>query len=334
MISETIEETMIKTLRAISLAFLFATPIAATAAKIPLETIAEVPLPGNATRLDYASIDPKTHELFIAHLGDSSVIAFDTVHGKVIASVPDIGHVHGVLAVPTLGRVYASATATDEIVAIDEKSLKIISRIPGGFYPDGMAYAPHQQKLYVSDEHGKTETVIDTQSNRRVATIPLNSQVGNSQYDSASGHIFVNAQTSDKLIEIDPASDRIIASHKLPGCAEPHGLLIDAHDRLAFVACQDNNRLLALNMSTMKVAASFEIGQDPDVLSFDPGLHRLYVAGEQGIVSIFDLSGGVKKIWEGFLDDNAHVVAADPGTHEVYFPLKNVGGKPVLRIMK
>ena len=334
MISETIEETMIKTLRTILLAVLFTAPFAATAAKIPLETIAEVPLPGNATRLDYASIDPKTHELFIAHLGDSSVIAFDTVHGKVIASVPDIGHVHGVLAVPTLGRVYASATATDEIVAIDEKSLKIISRIPGGFYPDGMAYAPHQQKLYVSDEHGKTETVIDTQSNRRVATIPLNSQVGNSQYDSASGHIFVNAQTSDKLIEIDPASDRIIASHKLPGCAEPHGLLIDAHDRLAFVACQDNNRLLALNMSTMKVAASFEIGQDPDVLSFDPGLHRLYVAGEQGIVSIFDLSGGVKKIWEGFLDDNAHVVAADPGTHEVYFPLKNVGGKPVLRIMK
>ncbi len=325
---------MIKRLRTIFLAVLFTAPIAASAAKIPLETVAEVSLPGNATRLDYASIAPKIHELFIAHLGDSAVIAFDTVHDKVIASVPNIGHVHGVLAVPSLGRVYASATATNEIVAIDEKSLKIISRIPGGFYPDGMAYAPHQQKLYVSDEHGKTETVIDTQSNRRVATIPLNSQVGNSQYDPASGNIFVNAQTSDKLIEIDPESDRIIASHRLPGCAGPHGLLIDAHDRLAFVACQDNNRLLAVNMSTMKVIASFEIGQDPDVLSFDPGLHRLYVAGEQGIVSIFDLSGGMRKIWEGFLSDNAHVVVVDPETHKVYFPLENVGGRLVLKIMK
>ena len=325
---------MIKRLRTIFLAVLITAPIAASAAKLPLVTVAEIPLPGKATRLDYGSIDPKTHELFIAHLGDSTVIAFDTINDKVIASIPDIGRVHGVLVVPTLGRVYASATATNEIVAIDEKSLKIVSRISGGFYPDGMAYAPHQQKLYVSDEHGKTETVIDTQSNRRISTIPLNSQVGNTQYDDASGHIFVTAQTSDKLVEIAPESDRIIASHRLPGCAGPHGLLIDARDRLAFIACQDNNRLLVLNMTTMEVTASFDIGKDPDVLSFEPGLHRLYVAGEQGIVSIFDLSAGMKKIWEGFLGDNAHVVVVDPGTHKVYFPLKNVGGKPVLRIMK
>ena len=325
---------MIKKLLAIFLAVLFAAPIAASAAKIPLVTVEEAPLPGNATRLDYASIDPKTHELFIAHLGDSAVIVFDTANDKVIANIPDIGHVHGVLAVPILGRVYASATATNEIIAIDEKSLKIVSRIPGGFYPDGMAYAPHQQKLYVSDENGKSETVIDTQSNRRISTIPLNSLVGNTQYDPASGHIFVNAQTSQKLVEIDPDSDRIIASHRLPGCVGPHGLLIDTEDHLAFVACQDNNRLLALNMNTMEVISSFEIGKDPDVLAFDPKLHRLYVAGEQGIVSIFDLSAGMKKIWEGFLGDNAHVVVVDPETHKVYFPLKNIEGKPNLKIME
>ena len=321
-------------LRMTLLAALFASPLAAPAAGIPLTALADVPLPGNATRLDYASLDPATRELFIAHLGDSAVIVFDAEHDRVLADIPGIGHVHGVLAVPELGRVYASATSANEIVAIDEKSLKIIARIPGGVYPDGMAYAPRQQKLYVSDEHGKTETVIDAKRNRKISTLRLDSEVGNSQYDPASGHVFVNAQTSGRLIEIDPETDRIVASHALQGCAGPHGLLIDARDRLAFVACQDNGRLLVLDMKSMEVSRSFSIGKDPDVLAFDPGLRRLYVAGEAGFVSIFDLSGGMHKAWEGFFADNAHVVVVDPATRKVYFPLENVNGRPALRIMK
>ena len=325
---------MIKMPTAMLFALLLTSPLAAPAVGIPLADLAEIPLPGKATRLDYASMDPETHKLFLAHLGDSTVIVVDTDHDKVTAEIPGIGHVHGVLAVPALGRVYASATETNEIVAIDEKSLKVVARIPGGFYPDGMAYAPRQRKLYVSDEHGKTETVIDTRLNRRIATILLGSEVGNTQYDSSSGHIFVNAQTSGKLIEIDPEADRIIAIHALQGCVEPHGLLIDARDRLAFVACQDNSRLLAFDMKSMEIAWSSPVDKEPDVLAFDPGLHRLYVAGEEGVVSIFDSSGGMQKIWEGFIGDNAHVVAIDPATHAVYFPLKNVLGRPVLRIMK
>ncbi len=49
---------------------------------------------------------------------------------------------HGVLAVPELNRVYASATATDEVVTIDSSTLKIVARVPVGKYPDGIAYAP------------------------------------------------------------------------------------------------------------------------------------------------------------------------------------------------
>ncbi|MCF3948426.1 hypothetical protein, partial [Acidiphilium iwatense] len=35
-----------------------------------------------------------------------------------------------------------------------------------------------------------------------------------------------------------------------------------------------------------------------------------------------------------YLAGEAHSVAVDPQTHEVYFPLQNIGGKGVLRIMK
>ncbi|MDE1885612.1 MAG: YncE family protein [Xanthomonadaceae bacterium] len=300
---------------------------------MPLKTLADVPLPGNATRWDYASLDPQRHLLFLAHLGDSAVVVFDTQNDKVIASVPGISHVHGVLVVPELNRVYASATGTNQLVAIDENTLKVIARMPAGVYPDGIAYAPGVDKLFVSDETGATDTVIDAATNRRIATIALGGEVGNTQYDPVSGHIFANVQTRGDLAEIDPVADRLIARHPLPGAQGNHGLLINPAGRLAFIACESNDKLLVLDMRTMRVIATFGVGNDPDVLAWDDHLGLLYVASESGVVSLFRVhDGAVNKLGEGRLGPNAHTVAVDARTHRAYFPLRNLDGKPVLRI--
>lgn len=302
---------------------------------LPLSKVADVPLSGGATRWDYASLDPTTHLLFLAHMGDGVVTVFDTRRQRVAADIPGTDDVHGVLAIPALGRVYASATGTDEVVAIDAKALKVAARMPGGDYPDGMAYAPEAHKLYVSDEHGGTDTVIDVRSNRRIATIPLGGEVGNTQYDPVSGHVFANVQTRGQLVEIDPATDKVVARIPLPGAEGNHGLYINAPARLAFIACEDNDRLLVLDLRTHRVTASFAVGRAPDVLAFDPALGWLYVASEGGEVSLFEVKGSaVRELGHAPMGTNAHVVAVDPATHRAYFPLKDVRGHPVLRIMQ
>ncbi|MCA3930554.1 MAG: hypothetical protein IOC30_07375, partial [Burkholderia sp.] len=123
---------------------------------LPLTHVADIPLPGRTTRFDYASLDTSRNLLFIAHLGDGEILVFDTRASRVIARIGDVSSVHGVLVVPELLRVYASATGTDEVVAIDGATLKIVARMQGGRYPDGMAYAPDVSKLYASDEYGET----------------------------------------------------------------------------------------------------------------------------------------------------------------------------------
>ena len=305
----------------------------APAAALPLVTVTDAPLTGGTSRWDYASLDPDTHRLFIAHLGDSTVTVFDTRDNRVVADIPGIGHVHGVLVVPELDRVYASATRTDEVVAIDRRTLKIVARMPGGSYPDGMAYAPDAGKLYVSDETGETETVIDARSDRRVATIPLGGEVGNTQYDPLTKHIFVNVQSRRQLVEIDPATDRIVARDDLPGAKGNHSLLIEPAQGLAFIACEDNDKLLLFDLRTRTVKQSFDVGDEPDVLAYDAGLGWLYVASESGTVSLFALkAGSLIKLGEAPLAPNAHVVAVDPATHRAYFPIRKLGGRPVLRI--
>ncbi|MDS0860242.1 hypothetical protein NUV25_21270 [Burkholderia pseudomultivorans] len=306
-----------------------------TSSALPLKLVADIPLGGHATRLDYESFDPVRQLLFIAHLGDSTVIVFDTRSSRMVGRIPDVASVHGVLAIPELSRVYASATGSNEIVAIDETTLRIVARMPGGVYPDGMAYAPDAHKLYVSDETGGTETVIDVRSNTRIVTIPLGGEAGNTQYDPVSRHIFVNVQSRRQLVEIDPVTDRIIARVDLPGARGNHGLLIEPRQRLAFIACEGNDKLLVLDMHMMRVVSSFDVGKDPDVLAYDPGLHLLYVAGEAGIVSMFNVEvGKVSKIGEGHIGPNAHVVAVDDATHRSFYPLKSLRGQPALRVME
>src|SRR3954465_6694425 len=101
--------------------------LALGAASLPLKTVANVPLPGGSSRLDYASVDSGRHKLYMAHLGGGLVIVFDTKKRNVVTTIPAPG-AHGVLSVPSLGRVYASATDSHELVTIDERTNKVIAR--------------------------------------------------------------------------------------------------------------------------------------------------------------------------------------------------------------
>ncbi len=298
---------------------------------LPLRVLNEAPLSGGATRWDYASLDIKHHHLFLAHLGDDAVVVFDTLKNKVIATIPGVEQAHGVLYIPELDRVYASATGTDQVVAIDAKTFKVIAHIPVGHHPDGIAYAPNAHRLFISDELGGSDTVIDTSTNQRIDTIPLGGEVGNTQYDPVTQHIFANVQTLGQLVEIDPKTDRVIRRIPLPGAARNHGLLIDAPARLAFIACEDNNKLLVLDITSRTVLASFDVAKHPDVLAYDASLGWLYVAGESGQVSIYHVRGQqVTPLATAWLGPNAHVVAVDPQTHKAYFPLKPESGSPTL----
>jgi YVTN family beta-propeller protein len=301
--------------------------------KLPLKQVADIPLTGRATRFDYQSLDALNGRLYIAHLGDDMVTIFDTKAQKIAGDIKNVKHVHGVLIIPELDRLYASATGSNELVVINSKTLQIIARVPTGDYPDGIAYASREKKIYASNKLGKSETVIDAQTNKVTATIPLGGPVGNTQYDGASGHIFAAVHRLNEMVEIDPANDKVVGHYPLTGCKDSHGLLIDYKDRLAFVACESSATLAVFDLEKKKQVATFAVGADPDVLAFDPGLGRLYVSAESGILSIFnERDGTLVPVSSMFYAKNAHTVAVDTVTHRVYLPLENVAGKPVLRI--
>jgi DNA-binding beta-propeller fold protein YncE len=300
---------------------------------LPLREVGLLPLPGPANRFDYQSYDPTTHLLWIAHMNAGELLAFDVRRRKVVATIPAPG-VHGVIAVPSAGRVYATATDAQRALTIDSRTGKVLTTAPAVGYPDGLAYDPVEKRVFITDEERGIETVLD-QRGRLIGTIPVGGQGGNVQYDPVSGKVLVDVQSRDEIAVIDPKTDRVIRRVSLDGCSSDHGLYIDAERRLAFVACDQNNVLLTLDLQTMVVTGRANVGPAPDVLAFDPSLRRLYVSGESGVVSVFAESAhGLRKLGEDFLATEAHTVAVDPETHLVYFPLQGPNGKPHLLVMK
>jgi hypothetical protein len=52
------------------------------------------------------------------------------------------------------------------------------------------------------------------------------------------------------------------------------------------------------------------------------------------VVTVFHLEGNhLHLLGRFYLADEAHSIAVDPRTHEVYLPLQNIGGTAILRIM-
>ncbi|MGD2140163.1 MAG: hypothetical protein PVH25_07205 [Burkholderiales bacterium] len=301
---------------------------------LPLEHVTDIALPAPAARFDYLSYVSSRHRLFVANMGADRVLAIDVKTGnvRVIDDMPDV---HGVLAVPSVGRVYATVTGRNQIAAIDIDTFRTIALAPTGRYPDGIAFVPHPQTLYVSDKLGHSDTVIAGPTHRPITTIALGGEVGNTRYDLVSKHVFANVGSTSELVEIDPQIHKVIARYPLKGARGNHGLYIEPDAHLAFIACEDNNRLIVFDLDSRKQTGTFQVGRAPDVLAFDQGLHLLYVASESGVVSMFREQGRqLIKIGEDFVARGAHSVAVNPQTHEVYFPLRDIGGHPVLRVMR
>lgn len=301
-----------------------------------LRTVAEVPLPEPAVRFDYQSLDTATDRLYLAHMNADHLVVVDLRRRTVIANLDGFDRVHGVIAVPELGRVYASVTGRRQVAVVDAKALTVVARIGPIGYPNGLAFAPGVDRVFVSDNNG-TDAVIDARHDTLVTSIPLEAGAGNTVYDPVSKHILVAVHRRNELVSIDPASATILNRAPLPGVGNAHGVVLDPERRLAFVAGTQNATVAVVDLNTMRVRHTYPVAQDPDVLAFDPGWRRLYVSSESGGVTVLtevDSAGSVGLRQDGdLIMPHAHTVSVDPRTHFVYFPLENVDGRPVLRIM-
>jgi DNA-binding beta-propeller fold protein YncE len=314
-----------------------ANPVSAeTAQDSLLKQVASIDLPGpKGKRFDYLTIDTSRHLLFSTHLGAGLLYAVDLRTNKVVKTFEDLPGIEGVELAPDVNKAYTSNWLENKIGVIDLEKMSLIKKISTEAKPDGITYAAPFRKIYVSDERANAVAVVDVTKDEVITTLHFGSETGNPRYDPVSKRVYVNLQDKNVIAEIDPATDKEVAEYPVGKCRGNHGMALDSEHRLAFLSCEDNDLMTVFRLDTREPIAYFPQAKAGDVIAFDQGLKRIYVACYGGAISIFqeDDPAHVRKLGDVPVQKKVHSLAIDPINHRVYVPEQEENGAPAAKIV-
>lgn len=324
-------------LRLLAAASLLALVLPVLAATPPLlKKIAVIDLPGApGKRFDYLTMDYRDGYLLSAHLGAGILYAIDLKTNRLVKAIPGVPGVEGVVLAPDVDKVYTSDWSENKIGVVSLKDMRVIKKIPTAGKPDGSAYAAPFHQVFVSDERGKVEAVVDVRTDRIVKTLHFASETGMPRYDPVARKVYVNLQDTNRFAVIDPATDTVLAKYPVGRCRGNHGMALDTAHHLAFLSCEGNDQMTVFDLDSHRPIAYLPEASGPDVVKFDPGLGRVYVACYSGAISIYQEVDRrhFRKLEDFPVPYRVHSLAVDRRTHRVYAPEQEENGQPVARMV-
>ena len=301
-----------------------------------LRQIAKFDLPGpGGKRFDYLTVDDEDHFLLSAHLGPGILYVIDLRSNKVVKAIPGLPGITGLEYVPGTHKVYTSDWGEEKIGIVDLQSMTVTKRLATAAKPNGSTYAAPFHKVYVSDTLGKAVAVVDVTKDEIVKTIEFASETGMPQYDSSSRKVYVNLRNANEIAEIDPATDMVLGKYPVDGCQFNHGMAVDSQHHRAFLLCAGNRTLTVFALDTHKTIAHLPMPAGADVVKFDPGVSRIYVACSSGFISVLEVKDAdhYQKLEDFSVEKMVHSLAVDLATHRLYAPEQEERGKPVARMV-
>jgi DNA-binding beta-propeller fold protein YncE len=251
-----------------------------------------------------------------------------------LATVTDTPGAEGVEYVPEFKKFYTSNAGDNTIGVVDMKQMKVVKKLKTESKPDGSTYAAPYHKLYVSDERGKAEAIVDVRKDEIIKTLHFDSETGMPQYDPVARKVYVNLQDDNVFAVIDPQTDEVVGKYPVGRCKGNHGMTLDPEHHRAFLACEGNELMTVFDLDKNQPIAFLPMAGGPDVIKFDPGLKRIYVACSSGAISVFQMDDPdhYRKLEDFPVQKKVHSLAVDLQTHRVYAPEQEADGKPVARM--
>jgi len=227
---------------------------------------------------------------------------------------------HGVAVDPATHAAFVTRSEANTVDAFDPETMRVLRRIPVAADPDAILYDSVDKLMYVSNGDTRVGTLIDPSTKTKVGIIPLGGEPEFSAFDPQTKLIYQNLKDTNTVAVVDVAKRMVIQRWPLPSCRLPTSATIDVAERRLFVVCALSARFLALDLETHRVVASLPIGGLTDSVVYDPQLHRIYTAGDMGIMSVIqeDSPNTYHVVESIYLHVLAHTLAIDPATHYVY----------------
>ena len=305
--------------------FLTLTP-ALLAANAPKYQVTDHFVVGGEGGWDYLSYDADGGRLFITR--GTHVMVLDAATGKVLGDLPETPGVHGVAFASDLGVGATSNGKAGSVSIFDLKSLKKTAEVKAGNKPDAILYDPFSHSVFAFNGNSHDATVIDPAKASVLATIPLGGAPEFGVTD-LRGHIFVNLEDKNEIVEIDSQKKTVLATWPLKGCDGPTGLAIDRKNNRLFSVCA-NQVMTVLDAASGKLVATVAIGKHPDAAAFDPETRLVFSSNGDGTMTVVHQDSADKYTVVQTVPTalGARTLALDPKSHKIYLVTAKFGATP------
>lgn len=287
--------------------------------------------------LDYLTV---WHEhIFVTNISSGAVYDLEKVHygpamSWSIRSLQGDGNAHGVTIVNERAG-FVTRSGVNRVDMFDPATHQILHQAAVGAGPDAILHDPSTGLVYAASGDAKLASLIDAKTGAVVATINLPGTPEFAVLDSVSGLIYQNLNDINAFAAIDLKSRELAALWSLSDCDGPSGLAIDSQERLLFVVCTGNSRLVIVNLESHRIVRQLPIGRLSDSVAFDSVLKRLYVAsgvGELVVIAKLGVDQQYQVAHRLPTRIGGHTVTVDPQTHKVYLAESGIISAPRLAV--
>lgn len=257
------------------------------ATREPLILTASIDLPRVEGRIDHLAVDTAGQRLFVAALGNNTVEVLDLKQRIHVKSLPGFREPQGIAAVPD-ARVVAVANGQGEgIQLIDAGDFRQKGAVALGDDADNVRYDATAKRIYVGYGGGAL-AAIDAATAKVAGTVTLAGHPESFQLERTGSRVFVNVPTADHVAVVDRNAMRVVATWPVTAAKSNFPMALDEASHRLFIGCRRPAKVLVYDTATGKEVASFDIVGDTDDLFYDSARKRVYVAGGEGFVDVFD----------------------------------------------
>jgi DNA-binding beta-propeller fold protein YncE len=291
-----------------------------------LELLSYVELPANIKQggFDHAAIHRASGRLYVAHTANDALDVIDCLRDCYLHSIQKLPGVAGALVTDEKNLVFSSNRGENTVGIFAVGHEADLVKVPVGTRPNGLAYDSRNRLLLAANVGDRgvagslTLSMVDVEERRMIASIPVRGRTRWTVFDAQAETFYVNIAEPAQILVVDSNEpSRIARTFTIP-VAGPHGLDIDAEHRRLFCAC-DAKKLVTLDADSGKIMEQVELSGSPDVVFFNRGLKRLYVAiGVPGVIDVFDTEEMMIPLETIPTEVSAHTIGFDPERNKVY----------------
>jgi DNA-binding beta-propeller fold protein YncE len=262
------------------------------------------------------------------------------LHKHAIPNVADIsvlssdGGPHAVVVDPISNLAFVTRSGANAVDVLDPKSMQLIRHIPVANGPDAIFYDPSDKLVYAASGDAKSATLIDPARQKSIGVISLGGSPEFAAFDPQTKLMYQNLSDTNTLVAVDVAKRTVLKRWPLEGCTFPSGMALDDANRKLFLACGFSSKLLIFDLNLHRIIASVPVGFGPDSVAYDAELHRIYVTGLVGRLSVVsqDATNAYHVADSIYLHFNAHTLAIDPATHRLIVGYASLAISPRLAV--